>query len=274
MSDATTARNTVQMGTLVIPELWTLGVKATKVIINGTIVCTDSSGYAVPASTALGLKVYGCAQPGSPPSGAAADNTNGANGAVNVNILSGVFPWQNSTAGDAIPFGYTGPCFLVDNQTVALTDGQGTRSFAGMVQQVDSVGVWVLMSPFLSQPASLNPKGFVTLPVYAMTGIANGVIAAFTPKFAGRIIGMQWVQGTPVTTAAKLSTLTPFINGVSVTGGGLALTSAACTPIGAEIDAAAITALNSFAAGQQITVVASGTTAFIEGAGSILLILG
>lgn len=274
MSATTTARNTVQMGTLVIPELWTLGVKTATTIVNGTIVCTDSTGYAVPARTALGLYVYGCAQPGSPPSGLAADNTTGASGAVSVNVLSGVFPWANSTAGDAIPFGYTGPCYLVDNQTVALTDGEGTRSFAGMVQQVDTVGVWVLMAPFLAAPASLNPKGIVTLPIFAMTGIADGVVARFTPGFAGRIIKAQWMQGVPVTTAAKLSTLTPAIAGTSTTGGAIALTSALCTPLAAEIDGSAITALNSFTAAQTITIVASSTTSFSEGSGSIILTLG
>lgn len=275
MSAATTQRNTVQMGALVIPELWTLPVKAATTIINGTIVCTDSTGYAVPATTALGLKVYGCAQPGTPPSGLAADNSAGSNGAVGVNVLSGVFPWYNSAAAEAIPFGYTGACFLVDNQTVALTDGEGTRSFAGMVQQVNTDGtVFVLMAPWLAAPASLNPKAVITLPVFAMTGIADGVIAKVTPGFAGRIIKAQWVQGVPVTTGSKLSTLTPAIAGVSTTGGAIALTSALCTPLGAEIDGSAITALNSFTAAQQISIVASSTTSFSEGAGSVILTLG
>ena len=33
--------------------------------------------------------------------------------------------------------------FLVDDNTVALTNGGGTRSVAGVVWQVDSDGVWV-----------------------------------------------------------------------------------------------------------------------------------
>ena len=57
---------------------------------------------------------------------------------------SGIFKWLNSAAGDAIAADDVGKdCFIVDDQTVALTDGTGTRSKAGVVYGVDSDGVWV-----------------------------------------------------------------------------------------------------------------------------------
>jgi hypothetical protein len=34
-------------------------------------------------------------------------------------------------------------CYLVDDQTVAKTDGTNTRSPAGFVRDVDADGVWV-----------------------------------------------------------------------------------------------------------------------------------
>jgi hypothetical protein len=61
-----------------------------------------------------------------------------------IKCRSGIFKWLNSAAGDAIAADDIGkPCFIVDDQTVALTDGTGTRSRAGIVHGVDSDGVWV-----------------------------------------------------------------------------------------------------------------------------------
>ncbi|SMF86270.1 hypothetical protein SAMN06265365_1873, partial [Tistlia consotensis] len=34
-------------------------------------------------------------------------------------------------------------CFIVDDQTVAATNGTNTRSVAGKVRDVDQLGVWV-----------------------------------------------------------------------------------------------------------------------------------
>ena len=48
------------------------------------------------------------------------------------------------TAADAITLADIGKdCFIVDDQTVAKTDGAGTRSRAGRVFDVDADGVWV-----------------------------------------------------------------------------------------------------------------------------------
>lgn len=61
-----------------------------------------------------------------------------------VKAKSGIFKWGNSAAADAIAADDIGKdCFIVDDQTVALTDGTGTRSKAGTVVAVDSDGVWV-----------------------------------------------------------------------------------------------------------------------------------
>ena len=50
----------------------------------------------------------------------------------------------NSTSTDAITLADVGSdCYIVDDQTVAKTNGSGTRSRAGRVFDVDSEGVWV-----------------------------------------------------------------------------------------------------------------------------------
>jgi len=70
--------------------------------------------------------------------------TTGASNTLTVESESGIFRWGNSSAGDAITAGHIGlACFMVDDQTVALTDGTGTRSKAGTIYDVDATGVWV-----------------------------------------------------------------------------------------------------------------------------------
>jgi hypothetical protein len=111
---------------------------ATKVYA-GSIVVLDSSGWAKPAVTATGLVCVGRAE-------SQADNSSGANGAINVDVRFGTFRFGNSTGSDEITKAEIGDdCYLVDDQTVAKTDGTSTRSVAGKVIQVDAQGVWVKM---------------------------------------------------------------------------------------------------------------------------------
>jgi len=115
----------------------TAGVAANAVIHAGAIVVRNAGGFAAPASTALGLHALGVAQD-------AADNTGGANGAKTVDVDAGVYQVANSAADDEITAADIGnDCYLVDDQTVAKTDGTNTRSVAGKVRDVDAAGVWV-----------------------------------------------------------------------------------------------------------------------------------
>jgi hypothetical protein len=55
-------------------------------------------------------------------------------------------PSNNSSDADAISTANIGAdCYIVDDQTVALTNGTNTRSVAGKIFDVDSAGVWVDM---------------------------------------------------------------------------------------------------------------------------------
>ena len=60
----------------------------------------------------------------------------------------GVFPYKNSSAGDAITRADIGKqCYLVDDETVAKTaavvEDNPTRGVAGIVDDITSDGVWV-----------------------------------------------------------------------------------------------------------------------------------
>jgi hypothetical protein len=124
-------------------------VLASETIWAGSMVVLDSSGWAKGAVTATGLIPAGRAE-------ARADNAGGANGAINVKVSRGVFRWLNSASADEITKAEIGDvCFIVDDQTVAKTDGSATRSKAGIIVDVDAVGVWVETgAAALVQPAS------------------------------------------------------------------------------------------------------------------------
>lgn len=105
----------------------------------------------------------------------------------------------------------------------------------------------------------------VTVPCILAAHSTGSIAARFTPGVAGVIQSITSSVVNPVTTGAKLGTFAPAIAGTPTTGGAVALTSANCTPVGAKVNGSAITALNAFTAAQEITIVSSAVTAFIEG---------
>jgi len=72
------------------------------------------------------------------------DNSAGADDAATVDIERGIFRYANSSGADEITAADIGnDCYIVDDQTVAKTDGTSTRSVAGKVHDIDALGVWV-----------------------------------------------------------------------------------------------------------------------------------
>lgn len=113
-----------------------LGVAATMLIYAGAIVMRNASGYAAKGAVATTLIGVGRAEE--------RVNNTGSAGAADIKVREGIFRFGNSTSTDTITIAEIGkPCYVVDDQTVAKTDGTGTRSIAGFVYAVDSVGVWV-----------------------------------------------------------------------------------------------------------------------------------
>lgn len=115
-----------------------LPVAASVTCYAGGLAARDGNGRATPGATATTLRGVGRF---------AQQVTNGAvAGAVNVEIEKGIFRFDNSTSTDAITQANIGAdCYIVDDQTVALTNGTNTRSVAGTIFDVDSQGVWVDM---------------------------------------------------------------------------------------------------------------------------------
>lgn len=101
---------------------------------------------------------------------------------------------------------------------------------------------------------------------------AGDVVTTITPGFRGRLKKWYFVTGTPVTTAAKAATLNLEVGTTNVTGGTIALTSAAATPLGATIaQGSAFTAGTAFDDTDTISIEAASVTAFAEGDGMIVI---
>lgn len=118
-------------------ELLELPAAAAKKFFAGALAALDAAGRATPGAVATTLKGLGRVE-------AYADNSAGPAGAISVKIRMGCFRWNNSAAADAITTADIGAnAYIVDDQTVAKTDGTTTRSVAGKIVDVDALGVWV-----------------------------------------------------------------------------------------------------------------------------------
>lgn len=104
----------------------------------GVIACLSATGLLTNGATSTTLKTVGVPN-------ATLDNSAGSASALSGEVFLGVWgPFGNSAAGDQITLAAVGSdCYIVDNQTVALTNGTGTRSVAGKVFDVTAEGVWV-----------------------------------------------------------------------------------------------------------------------------------
>jgi len=135
-------------------------VKANVVIFDGAIVCL-SGGYLTKGQTAVGLVAAGVADltPALPSvTGGASDGVVTSSGDTLVRVEQGVFKFVNSTSTDQIlQANVGGICYIVDDQTVALTSANGTRSVAGVVMSIESDGnPMVSIGLQLLDPAAAN----------------------------------------------------------------------------------------------------------------------
>lgn len=111
-------------------------IGASSTIYRGSLVMLDQSGYGFAATAVLSRRVIGVATEQKVNAGSA--------GAKSVRVKRGAFGFVNSSGDDAITIADVGcPCYVVDDQTVARTSGNGTRPFAGRVVRVESSVVYV-----------------------------------------------------------------------------------------------------------------------------------
>lgn len=133
MAALSAARNTL---TRAIRKRISIPLKANAVVYEGGLIAVDSTGYGIDAATATGYQlVLLAAEDG--------DNTGGSSGDVSVDCLVCEAKFDNS-GSDAVTQASLGKnVYVVDDHTVASTDGTSTRSAAGPMTELDSDGVWV-----------------------------------------------------------------------------------------------------------------------------------
>ena len=132
-----------------IPARGTYPIKANVRIFKGAIVGLDAAGRAMPGDTIANgcVKVVGKAS-------ATYDNRTGsvlggAADAVDVEVEFGVFGYLTATGGgDDIANDDAGKlCYVVDDQTLALTSATNTRAVAGVVTEVRNGVAYAWMGP-------------------------------------------------------------------------------------------------------------------------------
>jgi hypothetical protein len=118
-------------------DIFQQGMAASVVVYAGALLMRNAAGYLTKGATATGSVGVGRAEE---------RKTGGAGaGDEKLKFRPGLFWFKNSAAGDAITVAEIGDvCWIVDDETVAKTDGTGTRSIAGFIRDVDAtMGVLV-----------------------------------------------------------------------------------------------------------------------------------
>lgn len=167
-----------------------------------------------------------------------------------LNLASGARIAAAGTEADA--YVQTAYSTAVRTTTAPVTDSTG-----GAAQAAAAAGVGISTIALPINLASISGSG--------------DVLTAFTPGYKFKILATTFAVTVPATTADKLATLNLEIGTTNVTGGEVALTSANCTPLGALVAGAAVTAENTGAANATISVESSAVTAFVEGAGVLYI---
>ena len=120
-------------------------VAASVKIFGGSIIMRNAAGYLTKGAVATGCFGVGRAEE-------TVDNSAGGVGALGLNYRIGCFAFANSAAGDLIAQADIGKvCYIVDDQTVAKTNGSATRSPAGIVEGIEGTAVWVRFDEALTR---------------------------------------------------------------------------------------------------------------------------
>lgn len=136
----------------------------------------------------------------------------------------------------------------------------------GWVKRFISTGI-ADVTLFTPEEAEASKRAFYTLLFFIdlATVTAADVVTDYIIGHAFKVVKIDIIVETAVTTASDLATFGIDIGATGTTGGLVALTSANATPKGVVVAGTAITALNIGNATDTLSVVATSVTAFAEG---------
>ncbi len=193
------------------PKRFDVAASASVRVYAGTLVARDMGTAGRPARPAAANHnhlVHGFAS-------TEVDNSSGAQGAKKVPITVQPGWVKNSSSTDAITNAHIGRhCFVVDDQTVALTDGANARPPAGIILDVDSVlGVLIFPDPTANavvRQGITDPGAAGAIPVdrsgqVKMVSAGAEARTIAIPTFVGQRIALiaDTVAGTITVTAAQ-----------------------------------------------------------------------
>jgi hypothetical protein len=179
----------------VVPARGSYPIKANVWIKKGGMVALDSAGRAMPAGLAAGGSVECVGKSSAEYDNRTGSEMGGAAGATNVEVEFGVFAWDNSADADLIGIDDLGVVYVVDDQTVALTNGTDTRIIAGLATEVRNGQVYVWMGPhvFGMQADALSAQAVIPVPLGDFVVVSTGAqLVAFNDGVAD---GFDWIEG-------------------------------------------------------------------------------
>jgi hypothetical protein len=141
MAALTSGRRNDRYGHHALPDLLAIPLKGGIKVYKGAMMAITAAGILTNASADVTLKVVGSSEHDY-------DTTGLSDGDLVGQVRRGAFHYKNSAAGDAIAQAeYLKTVYVVDNQTVAKTDGTGTRPAAGIFLGFGSDGLLIVQHP-------------------------------------------------------------------------------------------------------------------------------
>lgn len=113
-------------------------VAAAKKIYAGALLAWNATGYLVPLTDAAGLKVAGRAEQ-------SADNTDGDDGDLEIDVATGVFEWEVTAAVTSDAQAAVGQiAYGKDDQTIGYASDTANDTPVGIIEELDAQGrFWV-----------------------------------------------------------------------------------------------------------------------------------
>ncbi|MGA7673537.1 MAG: hypothetical protein WCA78_00650 [Rhizomicrobium sp.] len=257
---------------------FTYAMTSGKVAFAGAIACLSATGFATPGDTATTLIAVGRFEHGFDNSGGGDGGADPTTGKTKVRVRAGVFRYANSADADAITAAEIGDnCYIVDDQTVAKTNGGTTRSIAGRIVDVDDLGVWVALGfTVTNAPAgsllaanNLSDVGSAATAranlgankVYLQcrpisTKASDAAVVRVVAPVAGTITKIRSVSNEAL--AVGDATLTGKIGAAPITNGEITITQAGSAA--GDVDSATPTAANAVVAGDVISITGGGAS--------------
>jgi hypothetical protein len=147
MTATTTERATESIASLA-PARGSHPIAANTLIRKGWMVALDVNGRAVPANTIANGALVAVGKASHTLDNRTGSELGGAAGAAYLETEYGVFDWLSAGGGDAIAADDVSKvCYMLDNQTVALTSSTGARGPAGVISEVRNGRVYVHQGP-------------------------------------------------------------------------------------------------------------------------------